>query len=100
MSDQTFAIMGIPLVPGQPLPTRQEITEWINNYSNKYQVSLFLRATTAFMGLDITQKLSYFQVAGTSFYNLVNVALYNWGRYSLLSFGTMGRRTPRYTSEQ
>lgn len=66
MADETYPITGIPLVLGQPFPLRQEITAWFNNDANKYQVSLFLQALAEFKKKDIEDKLSYFQVAGTS----------------------------------
>ena len=64
MSQSTYAITGIPLVPGQPLPTRKEITGWYNNDENALQVSLFIQALTAFQKIPVTDQLSYFRVAG------------------------------------
>ena len=66
MSNQTFPITGIPLVPGQPLPTRQEVTTWYQNDANSHQVSLFMQALTVFMNVPIEERLSYFQIAGSS----------------------------------
>lgn len=66
MSSQTFPITGIPLVPGQPLPTRQEVTTWYENDASSHQVSLFMQALTAFMSIPIEERLSYFQIAGSS----------------------------------
>ena len=64
MANGYYPIEGIPLAPGQALPTRQEITAWYNTSDNKYQVSLFMQALTVFKGLDIHEKLSYYQIAG------------------------------------
>jgi tyrosinase len=64
MSDSTYAIAGIPLVPGQSLPTRKEITAWYSNEENALQVSLFMQALTNFITIPVTDQLSYFRVAG------------------------------------
>jgi hypothetical protein len=65
MSQPTYPIQGIPSVPGQPLPLRQEITAWFNNYEqNKYQISLFIQALDRLKKVPIEELLSFFQIAG------------------------------------
>ncbi|KAL3426473.1 hypothetical protein PVAG01_03264 [Phlyctema vagabunda] len=68
--EKTYPITGIPIV-GSDIPTRQEITSWVNNEENKYQVSLFMQAMTEFKKRDIKELLSFFQVAGIHCYPLV-----------------------------
>ena len=60
----TYPITGVPLVSGQPLPLRQEITAWVEEPKNKRQVSLFLRALRAIKEMPIEDKTSFFQLAG------------------------------------
>ena len=67
----TYAIKGVPLAPGQPIPARKEITAWYNNEENALQVSLFIQALTAFQQLPVTDELSYFRVAGIHGYPVV-----------------------------
>jgi hypothetical protein len=65
MSQPTYPIQGIPLVLGQPLPLRQEITAWFDNYEqNKYQISLFIQALDRLKKVPIEELLSFFQIAG------------------------------------
>jgi tyrosinase len=64
MAQSTYAITGIPLVPGQPLPTRKEVTAWYTNDENDLQVSLFMQALTAFKAIKVIDEKSYFRVAG------------------------------------
>ena len=64
MPAPTYPIVGIPVQPDQPLPLRQEISTWVNNDDNRYQVSLFLRALAKLMAKPVEDKLGYFQVAG------------------------------------
>src|ERR1700722_677388 len=68
----TYPIKGIPLVPGQPLPTRKEITAWYSNDENALQVSLFIQALNLFQKMPATDQLSYFRVAGIHGYPLVS----------------------------
>lgn len=63
MAASTYPIVGIPLQPG-PLPVRREINSWFNNPKNALQVSLFLHAMTAFKARPVTERLSFFQLAG------------------------------------
>ena len=76
MAEQTYPITGIPLVPGAPLPVRQEITAWYTNSDNKYQVSLFVQALQIFKGIHVTERLSFFQVAGVILSSPRSFALY------------------------
>ncbi|OCL09390.1 Di-copper centre-containing protein [Glonium stellatum] len=71
MSEPTYPITGIPLIPGEGLPLRQEITAWYNNDANKYQISLFMQALTIFKKVPVDQLLSFFQIAGIHCYPLV-----------------------------
>ena len=65
MSSPTYPIVGIPVQPSQKkIPIRQEITAWVNNSDNRYQVSLFLRALAQIQNLPVTEKLGWFQIAG------------------------------------
>jgi hypothetical protein len=67
MSHETYPITGIPRVPGQPLPLRKEITAWYNDSeNNKFQISLFMQALARFKGIAVEERLSYFQIAGSS----------------------------------
>ena len=61
-----YAIQGIPVKPGQPLPLRQEFSVWAKDSETSIQVSLFIRALQKFYKIPYDQKLSYFQVAGRS----------------------------------
>lgn len=45
---------------------RQDVDEWSSKKSNKKQVDLFILALDRFQKLDPKERLSYFQVAGTS----------------------------------
>jgi hypothetical protein len=65
MSALTYPITGIPLIPGEPLPTRKEISLWYSDSANKYQVSLFMHAMITFKSTPIEELLSFFRVAGT-----------------------------------
>ena len=56
MLTETYPITGIPLVPGRPLPTRQEITAWYNNDDNKHQVSLFMQSLAQFKAMPIEER--------------------------------------------
>ena len=64
MSEPTYPIVGIPLVPGAGLPLRQEITAWYKEDANKYQISLFMQALTVFKEVPVADRLSFFQIAG------------------------------------
>ena len=68
----TYPIKGIPLAPGQPLPTRKEITAWYSNDENALQVSLFIQALALFQKMPATDQLSYFRVAGIHGFPLVS----------------------------
>jgi tyrosinase len=68
----TYPIKGIPLAPGQPLPTRKEITAWSSNDENALQVSLFIQALALFQKMPATDQLSYFRVAGIHGFPLVS----------------------------
>lgn len=72
MSHSTYAIKGIPLIPGDPLPTRKEISAWYSNDDNALQVSLFIQALTAFQKLPVTDQLSYFRVAGLCIHHTIS----------------------------
>lgn len=71
MSNSTYAIRGIPVAAGQPIPTRKEITAWSSIAENDLQVSLFIQALAVFQKLEVTDQLSYFRVAGLSYPTLV-----------------------------
>lgn len=47
---------------------RQDIDEWSSKKSNKKQVDLFILALDKFQKLDPKERLSYFQIAGMSFF--------------------------------
>jgi hypothetical protein len=68
MANETeyYAIQGIPVKEGQPLPLRQECNVWAKDSETSIQVSLFIRALQKFYDIPYDQKLSYFQVAGRS----------------------------------
>lgn len=76
MSEKTYPITGIPLVPGAGLPVRQEITAWFNNDAKKYQVSLFMQALTKLEELPTGERLSFFQIAGVLDIHIRYVAPY------------------------
>lgn len=64
---KSFPITGVPLVPGYPLPERQDVDRWFGNCNltrNAYQLSLFVRALLVLMGKDPTDEQSYFAIAG------------------------------------
>ena len=54
---KTYPITGIRPAANErgPLPTRQEITAWYNEPANKYQVSLFMRASRRLMETPIEE---------------------------------------------
>lgn len=57
---------------------RQDIDEWSSKKSNKKQVDLFILALDKFQKLDPKERLSYFQIAGMSFFlGILSVALSN-----------------------
>lgn len=62
----TYAITGIPVPQGKPIPARKDIAAWANDPANARQFSLFIRAESAFQSVEVTEKLSYFQIAGKS----------------------------------
>ena len=96
MSEPTYPITGIPLVPGAGLPLRQEITAWYNNDANKYQISLFMQALKKFKQVPVDQRLSFFQIAGVPDLHVWYIVLYaKLSRHSLLSFSGMGWRERR-----
>jgi tyrosinase len=67
MSASTYAITGIlqGLDPASnQVPVRQEIDAWYTNPDNLHQVNLFLLALANFQGMPVTDKKSYYQVAG------------------------------------
>ena len=64
MSEKSYPISGIPITPGKPLPLRHEITAWVNDAKNEYQVSLFLRAIAQVKARSVEDYLGYFQLAG------------------------------------
>ena len=66
MAENTYPIKGIPLVQGQEIPVRREITAWVSDPSSKYQVSLFIQSLAKLQAIPVEERLSYFQVAGTS----------------------------------
>ena len=66
MAEETYPIEGIPVVPGQDIPVRREITDWYEDENSKYQVSLFLQSLTILMKKPVEERLSYFQIAGMS----------------------------------
>lgn len=68
----TYAITGIPVPSGQQTPVRYEIDAWSQNKDNAIQVSLFVQALEAFQKLPVTDKLSYFQVAGIHGFPIVS----------------------------
>ncbi|KFY12493.1 hypothetical protein V491_06774 [Pseudogymnoascus sp. VKM F-3775] len=61
-----YAIKGIPVSDGEPIPTRKEVSAWYEDPENTLQVSLFVQAFTAFQEMDIKKPLSYYQIAGRS----------------------------------
>ena len=100
MAVPTYPITGIPLSPSQTdVPTRQEITLWAGKQSNQYQVSLFLQALTQFKQLDISQRLSYFQIAGQSnlwFDKVIQLTQKGIHCYPLVGWdGETGVKTPQ-----
>ena len=64
MDPLTFPIVGIPTIPGQPLPLRQEIGAWAEDPNNAHQLSLFLRAVSKIKSMPVEAKLGFFQIAG------------------------------------
>ena len=66
MAEETYPIKGIPLIPGQDIPVRREITDWYEDENSRYQVSLFIQSLTILMTKPIEERLSYFQIAGIS----------------------------------
>ena len=66
MAEETYPIKGIPVVPGQNIPVRREITDWYEDENSKYQVSLFLQSLNILMKKPVEERLSYFQIAGIS----------------------------------
>lgn len=61
-----YAIKGIPVRDGEPIPTRKEVSAWYEDPENILQVSLFIQAFTAFQEMDVKEPLSYYQIAGRS----------------------------------
>lgn len=96
--EQTYPIIGIPVESSQPIPTRQEITSWYGNGLG-YHVSLFMQALTAFMEIDIEERLSYFQVAGTYAHPESRIFCAECRRNPLLPSCWMGWRRGRPESE-
>lgn len=66
MAEETYPIEGIPLIPGQDVPVRREITDWYEDGDSKYQVSLFVQSLNLLMEQPVEERLSYFQIAGIS----------------------------------
>lgn len=64
--EDTYPIKGIPLVPGQEIPVRCEITAWSDDKKNKTQVSLFIQSLAKLQAKPVEERLSYFQIAGWS----------------------------------
>ena len=62
--EETYPIKGIPLVSGQEIPVRCEITAWSNDEKNKSQVSLFIQSLAKLQAKPVEERLSYFQIAG------------------------------------
>lgn len=64
----TYAITGIKAgsTPDGGVPIRRDVDEWwlSNNVVDANQKSLFIQAMSLFEQIDVTQKLSYFQIAG------------------------------------
>jgi len=59
-SDSYYANTGIQ----QPKPLRREVDEWYSDDDNEKQISLFFLAMARFQSMPVTDKLSYWQVAG------------------------------------
>lgn len=64
MSQSSYPITGIPLVPGKEIPVRREITAWYDDEKNKYQVSLFMHALEILKDRPVEDQFSFYQVAG------------------------------------
>ena len=64
----SYAITGIPMPaqpdPQHPIPLRKEVTAWASDSENAVQLSLFIQALTAFQQMDVSDQLSYYQIAG------------------------------------
>ncbi|EPS38104.1 hypothetical protein H072_8125 [Dactylellina haptotyla CBS 200.50] len=65
-SGGTYAITGVQTGRGQDnsSPIRQEIDAWSADPANVDQVNLYLQALASFQLMPVSDKLSYFQVAG------------------------------------
>lgn len=66
MAHSYYRITGIKTGQGPDgqLPLRYEIDAWSQDPSNKRQVDLMLLAIQRFQQMDVTDELSYFQIAG------------------------------------
>ena len=66
----TYPITGVPLKkpppPNGAVPLRKNVNDWYRSKDEQdvIQVKLFLLALIKFEGLDVNDKLSFFQVAG------------------------------------
>ncbi|KAL4916116.1 hypothetical protein BDW62DRAFT_212143 [Aspergillus aurantiobrunneus] len=74
MSDQFYAITGIPVPEGEATPARPEISSWSRSdvLQDQIQVSLFIRALRKMQDRDpVNDPLSFYQIAGVHGYPMV-----------------------------
>ncbi|OJJ44489.1 hypothetical protein ASPZODRAFT_18679 [Penicilliopsis zonata CBS 506.65] len=67
MEHKTFAITGIPVPAGQPVPVRREVSQWATSTDpqDQIQVSLFVRAVKKMQLRDpLKNELSFYRIAG------------------------------------